>query len=71
MFECIVHVICIIKLILRHLMKSHCFGNLLKLIMSIVNPLVTETSIVDSMFTEFLSLTLCKEGNILNASACG
>ena len=53
-------------------MKSHCFGHLLQLIVSIVNPLVTETSIfVDSMFTKFLSLTLCKKVDILNTSACG
>ena len=53
-------------------MKSHCFGHLLQLKVSIVNPLVTETSIfVDSMFTKFLSLTLCKKVDILNTSACG
>ena len=52
-------------------MKSHCFGHLLQLMVSIVNPLVTETSIVDSMFTKFQSLTLYKKVDILNTSACG
>ena len=52
-------------------MKSRWCGHLLQLIVSIVNPLVTETSIVDSMLTKFLPLTLCKKVDILNTSACG
>ena len=52
-------------------MKSHCFGHLLQLIVSIVNPLVTETSIVEIMSSKFLSLTLCRKVDILNTCACG
>ena len=52
-------------------MNSHLLGHLQQLKVSIVNHLLTDTSIVNSTFTKHLSLTLCKELDILNTHAYG